>query len=55
MLQGLFGALLQPAALGAAAHGLPGDRLNMAIGAWGGIIGLSWRPVPIVGGLLVNT
>ncbi|MBO3744519.1 DHA2 family efflux MFS transporter permease subunit [Streptosporangiaceae bacterium NEAU-GS5] len=54
VLQGLFGALLQPAALALLRLAFPGDRLNMAMGAWGGIIGLSSAAGPIVGGLLVE-
>ncbi|WP_061296888.1 DHA2 family efflux MFS transporter permease subunit [Herbidospora cretacea] len=54
VLQGLFGALLQPAALALLRMAFPGDRLNMAMGAWGGIIGLSSAAGPIVGGLLVE-
>ncbi|GAA0978311.1 MFS transporter [Acrocarpospora macrocephala] len=54
VLQGLFGALLQPAALALLRLAFPGDKLNMAMGAWGGIIGLSSAAGPIVGGLLVE-
>ncbi|MEZ0073984.1 DHA2 family efflux MFS transporter permease subunit [Planotetraspora sp. GP83] len=54
VLQGLFGALLQPAALALLRSAFPGDKLNMAMGAWGGIIGLSSAAGPIIGGLLVE-
>ncbi|WP_433253241.1 MFS transporter [Streptosporangium sp. CA-135522] len=54
VLQGLFGALLQPAALALLRVAFPGERLKMAMGAWGGIIGLSSAAGPIVGGLLVE-
>jgi EmrB/QacA subfamily drug resistance transporter len=54
VLQGLFGALLQPAALALLRNAFPGERLNMAMGAWGAIIGLSSAAGPIVGGLLVE-
>jgi EmrB/QacA subfamily drug resistance transporter len=54
VLQGLFGALLQPAALALLRSAFPGERLNMAMGAWGAIIGLSSAAGPIVGGLLVE-
>ncbi|WSG13259.1 MFS transporter [Nonomuraea sp. NBC_01738] len=54
VLQGLFGALLQPAALALLRSAFPKERLNQAMGAWGAIIGLSSAAGPIVGGLLVE-
>ncbi|WP_219461824.1 MFS transporter [Nonomuraea rhizosphaerae] len=54
VLQGLFGALLQPAALALLRAAFPGDKLNQAMGAWGAIIGLSSAAGPIVGGVLVQ-
>nr|WP_245646913.1 DHA2 family efflux MFS transporter permease subunit [Microtetraspora niveoalba] len=54
VLQGLFGAMLQPAALALLRSAFPGDKLNMAMGAWGAIIGLSSAGGPIIGGLLVE-
>ncbi|MEV7806353.1 DHA2 family efflux MFS transporter permease subunit [Microbispora sp. NPDC088329] len=54
VLQGLFGALLQPAALALLRSAFPGEKLNMAMGAWGAIIGLSSAGGPIIGGLLVE-
>ncbi|MEU4578078.1 MULTISPECIES: DHA2 family efflux MFS transporter permease subunit [Nonomuraea] len=54
VLQGLFGALLQPAALALLRNAFPGEKLNQAMGAWGAIIGLSSAAGPIVGGLLVQ-
>ncbi|TMR95414.1 DHA2 family efflux MFS transporter permease subunit [Nonomuraea basaltis] len=55
VLQGLFGALLQPAALALLRSAFPGEKLNQAMGAWGAIIGLSSAAGPIVGGLLVES
>lgn len=55
MLQGLFGALLQPAALALLRGAFPGEKLNQAMGAWGAIIGLSSAAGLIVGGLLVES
>ncbi|WP_214413509.1 DHA2 family efflux MFS transporter permease subunit [Sphaerisporangium fuscum] len=54
VLQGLFGALLQPAALALLRAAFPGERLNMAFGIWGAVMGLSSAAGPIVGGLLVE-
>ncbi|RBQ14864.1 MFS transporter [Spongiactinospora rosea] len=54
VLQGLFGALLQPAALALLRVAFPGERLNMAIGIWGAAIGVSSAAGPIVGGVLVE-
>ncbi|MEV6398388.1 MFS transporter [Streptomyces sp. NPDC051907] len=53
-LQGLFGALLMPAALGLLRAAFPAEKLNMAIGIWGMVIGASTAGGPIVGGLLVE-
>ncbi|MFE7119907.1 MFS transporter [Streptomyces sp. NPDC057654] len=54
VLQGLFGALLMPAALGLLRATFPAEKLNMAIGIWGMVIGASTAAGPIVGGLLVE-
>lgn len=54
VLQGLSGALLQPAGLALLRAAFPGERLNKALGAWGAILGLSSAAGPIVGGLLVE-
>ncbi|MFE9630716.1 MFS transporter [Streptomyces sp. NPDC006463] len=52
--QGLFGALLMPAALGLLRATFPAEKLNMAIGIWGMVIGASTAAGPIIGGLLVE-
>ncbi|MEH0422932.1 MFS transporter [Streptomyces sp. B21-083] len=54
VFQGLFGALLMPAALGLLRATFPADKLNMAIGIWGMVIGASTAGGPILGGLLVE-
>ncbi|MEU6536724.1 MFS transporter [Streptomyces sp. NPDC047000] len=54
VFQGLFGALLMPAALGLLRATFPAERLNMAIGIWGMVIGASTAGGPILGGLLVQ-
>ncbi|GHH33772.1 MFS transporter [Streptomyces candidus] len=54
VLQGLFGALLMPAALGLLRATFSAEKLNMAIGIWGMVIGASTAGGPIVGGLLVE-
>ncbi|MGW8376331.1 MFS transporter [Streptomyces sp. ODS28] len=54
VLQGAFGALLMPAALGLLRASFPAEKLNAAIGIWGAVIGASTAAGPIVGGLLVE-
>ncbi|MFC5720077.1 DHA2 family efflux MFS transporter permease subunit [Streptomyces gamaensis] len=54
VLQGLCGALLMPAALGLLRASFPAERLNMAIGIWGMVIGASTAGGPILGGVLVE-
>ncbi|WP_105971448.1 MFS transporter [Streptomyces geranii] len=54
VFQGLFGALLMPAALGLLRATFPAEKLNMAIGIWGMVIGASTAGGPILGGLLVE-
>jgi EmrB/QacA subfamily drug resistance transporter len=54
VLQGLFGALLMPAALGLLRATFPAEKLNMAIGIWGMVIGASTAGGPIIGGVLVE-
>ena len=54
VLQGLFGAMLQPTALGLLRAAFPAERLNVAIGIWSACIAASTAAGPIVGGLLVQ-
>jgi EmrB/QacA subfamily drug resistance transporter len=54
VLQGVFGAMLQPTALGLLRAAFPAQRLNMAIGIWGACIAASTASGPILGGLLVQ-
>src|SRR6201996_9233482 len=54
VLQGVFGAMLQPTALALLRETFPIEKLNGAIGIWGSVIGASTAAGPIVGGLLVQ-
>jgi EmrB/QacA subfamily drug resistance transporter len=54
VLQGVFGAMLQPTALALLRNTFPPEKLNGAIGIWGAVIGASTAAGPIVGGLLVQ-
>jgi EmrB/QacA subfamily drug resistance transporter len=54
VLQGVFGAMLQPTALALLRATFPIEKLNGAIGIWGAVIGASTAAGPIVGGLLVQ-
>ena len=54
VLQGVFGAMLQPTALALLRETFPIEKLNTAIGIWGAVIGASTAAGPIVGGLLVQ-
>jgi EmrB/QacA subfamily drug resistance transporter len=54
VVQGLAGAMLAPASLAILRETFPADRLNQAIGIWGGVSALSIASGPIIGGLLVQ-
>lgn len=54
VLQGVFGAMLQPTALALLRNSFPIEKLNNAIGVWGAVIGASTAGGPIIGGLLVQ-
>ena len=54
VLQGVFGAMLQPSALALLRETFPLEKLNAAIGVWGAVIGASTAAGPVVGGLLVQ-
>jgi EmrB/QacA subfamily drug resistance transporter len=54
VVQGIFGAMLQPSALALLRETFPIEKLNAAIGVWGAVIGASTAAGPIVGGLLVQ-
>ncbi|MEE3064032.1 MAG: MFS transporter [Actinomycetota bacterium] len=53
-LQGVFGALLMPSTLAIIRATFPPEKLNTAVGIWGGASGVSIAAGPIVGGLLVE-
>ncbi|MBW8484390.1 MFS transporter [Actinomadura parmotrematis] len=54
VVQGVAGALLQPAGLAILRATFPAERLNAALGIWGATVGVSIAGGPIVGGLLVE-
>jgi EmrB/QacA subfamily drug resistance transporter len=54
VVQGAFGALLMPNSLAILRATFPPEKLNMAIGIWGGSSAISVALGPIVGGLLVE-
>ena len=53
-VQGVFGAMMMPNTLGIIRNTFPVDRLNRAVGIWGGSSAISIAGGPIVGGLLVE-
>jgi predicted MFS family arabinose efflux permease len=53
-VQGLAGALLQPAALALLRTAFPGDRLGPVLGVWGGANALAIGLGPVVAGLVVQ-
>ncbi|MFJ9824974.1 MFS transporter [Streptomyces sp. NPDC101160] len=54
VLQGVFGALLQPATLGMLRAAFPPDRLGMPIAVRTSAIGLAAAAGPLIGGVLVD-
>lgn len=52
VVQGVFGALLQPATLGMLRAAFPPDRLGMPIAVRTGVIGVAAAAGPLVGGML---
>ncbi|WP_242419686.1 MFS transporter, partial [Frankia sp. CpI1-P] len=53
-LQGVAGALLMPNTLAILRSAFPPEKLNSAIGIWGGASAISIAGGPIIGGLLVE-
>lgn len=54
VLQGLAGALLQPAALALVRNAFGADKLGLPLGVWGGVNALAIGLGPVVGGVLVQ-
>jgi EmrB/QacA subfamily drug resistance transporter len=54
VVQGVAGAMLQPAGLAIIRNAFPPHRLATAIGIWGAAVGVSTAGGPIIGGLLVE-
>ncbi len=55
ILQGLFGAVLSPAAMGLLRAGFPPHQLGRAFGLFGSLLSAANAAGPIVGGVLVST
>ena len=53
-VQGIFGAIILPNTLAILRNTFPPEKLNRAIGIWGGSSALSIAAGPVVGGLLVQ-
>jgi MFS family permease len=53
--QGLFGALLQPAALALLTTTFPRERLGAVLGVWGAVNGLAVGLGPLIAGLVVQS
>ncbi len=54
VLQGLAGALLQPAALALLRNAFPPGRLGLPLGIWGGVNALAIGLGPVIGGVIVQ-
>jgi EmrB/QacA subfamily drug resistance transporter len=54
VLQGVFGAMLQPTALALLRENFPAEKLNNAIGIWAAVISASAAGGPIVGGIILQ-
>ncbi len=53
-LLGVFGAMLMPSTLALVRGAFPRERLNLAVGIWGGAAAVSVAAGPVVAGLLVQ-
>jgi MFS family permease len=54
VLQGVAGALLQPAALALLRNAFPADRLGLPLGIWGGANALAIGLGPVIAGVIVQ-
>jgi MFS family permease len=55
VLQGLAGALLQPAALALVRNAFPAEKLGLPLGIWGGANALAIGLGPVIAGVLVGS